>query len=112
MTEVGLNPMRYDLTTARAAENYFPVDKQKSTRPEELNLRVEFQSISRLKESGMTLFCLHTYSDPLPALARAPKAAAVLHKALTGLDDAQMKYRGMTEPNRKKVCGYLKQLAG
>ena len=76
VTEVGLNPMRYDLTTARATENYFPIDEQKSTRPEELNLRVEFQSITRLKESGMTLFCLHTYSDPLPTLARAPKVPA------------------------------------
>ena len=110
--EVGLNPMRYNLATERATENYFPVTEHTSTRAQDLNLRVEFQSITRLRESGMTLFCLHVYSDPLATLSQAPKAAAVLHRAVKGLSDEQMKYRGTTEAQRKEVCQYLKQLAG
>ena len=74
--------------------------------------RVEFQSVSRLPESGMILFTLHAYSDPLPSLAREPKGAAVLRQAVLALDESHRRYRGMSDAWTEQVAAYLARLAG
>ncbi len=77
--ELGLDPMRYTLTTEAGVEreDNLPIDTN-SSKPEELNLRVEYQCILRLKRTQHIVFSIRVYSDPLPAFARAPRAAAVL----------------------------------
>ena len=111
--EAGLDPMHHDLTTARDEGGYLPLgDVGGAVAPRDLHLRVEFQSVARLPETGLILFTLHSYSDPLPSLARAPKAAAVLRLAVRALDGAKRRYLGMTETRAAEVAAYLGRLAG
>ena len=102
--------MRYSLTGERS-EGYLPLGDLTSLPPRDSHLRVEYQSVRRLPQSGMLVFTIHTYSDPLRDLARAPKAAAVLRLALLALDGAKRKYRGMTDAYVDSVVEYLGQLA-
>ena len=111
VAEEGLDPLRYDLAGGlrEAADVYVDVNE---VEPARLHLRVELQSVRRLPRSDHILFTLHCYSDPLPSLARAPKAAAVLRQAVLDLDAPRRKYRGMTEEGAQRAAAYLETLAG
>ena len=110
--EEGLDPTRYSLWDARDDGGALPLLEGASPDPRDWHLRVEFQSVSRLRESGMILFTLHVYSDPLPSLALEPKAAAVLRQAALALDAPHRTYRGMSDAWTDEVAAYLKGLAG
>ena len=79
VSEKGLNPMYYSLEEDKERESgvYLNVN---DVGPEELNLRVECQSVRRLPRTKHILFTIHTYSDPLPSLEKSPKAAGVLRQ--------------------------------
>lgn len=114
--EKGLDPMRYSLS--REPEDLSrepgdgPVGAVTYLAPHDMHLRVELQSISRLPETGLILFTIHTYSDPLSSLSREPRGAAVLRQAVLALDAAKRKYRGMSDDWTLDVAEYLGQLAG
>ena len=106
-----MDPTRYALDDARDGGGALPL-LDGALDPRDWHLRVEFQSVSRLPESGMILFTLHVYSDPLPSLAREPKGAAVLRQAVLALDESHRRYRGMSDAWTEQVAAYLARLAG
>jgi len=109
---VGLDPLQFSLDGAGRDENgALPYDVNKSA-PADLQLRVEFQSVRRLPKSDFILFTLHTFSDALPALRHAPKAAAVLRQAVLALDEERRSYRGMSSEKTVEVAALLAELAG
>lgn len=58
-------------------------------------LRVERQSFVRLPETGALAFGIHTYSDPLAAIAEEPDSLAALQRLLTAYSDERLAYGGM-----------------
>lgn len=62
-------------------------------------IRVERQTLSRLPQSGDLLFTIKIHHDPLRLLAEHPRArelAAGLAEQLGSLDEAQLRYKGLT----------------
>ncbi|SUB02580.1 Protein of uncharacterised function (DUF3445) [Pannonibacter phragmitetus] len=62
-------------------------------------IRVERQTLSRLPDSGDLLFTIKIHHDPLRLLAAQPGArelAAGLVEQLGSLDEAQLRYKGLT----------------
>lgn len=76
--------------------------------PEDLFLRVEYQTIRRLPKSNFIVFSIHNYIDSLSELKKAPKAAAVLEAAIANLTPEQRKYRDMEKDGaRNRIIEYL-----
>lgn len=62
---------------------------------ETLWLRVERQSFVRLPETGALAFGIHTYSDPLSAIANDHDSLAALQRLLESYSEARLAYGGM-----------------
>lgn len=62
---------------------------------EVLWLRVERQTFVRLPETGALAFGIHTYSDPLGALAGERESLEAIHRLLGGYSEARLAYAGM-----------------
>lgn len=58
-------------------------------------LRVERQSFVRLPETGALAFGIHTYSDPLAAIADERDSLTALQQLLTAYSDERLAYGGM-----------------
>ena len=63
-------------------------------------LRVEQQSFVRLPETGALAFGIHTYSDPLSAIAADRQSLAAMHRLLGQYSRDRLAYGGMlgTQP--------------
>jgi hypothetical protein len=76
-------------------------------------LRVERQTLRKLPASGDIVFTIRIYVDPLEAVtgrADGPRIAAGLLEQLMGLDDAQLRYKGMSKA-RDAMAERLRALA-
>ena len=76
-------------------------------------LRVERQTLRKLPLSGDILFAIGIHVDPLETMERHPEAgriAAALMAQLTGLDDAQLAYKGLTL-ERERLLARLREMA-
>jgi hypothetical protein len=75
-------------------------------------VRVEYQTLRRLPDSGAILFTIRIHRDPLAAVAAAPdrnRMLAGLIASLGSLDKAQLAYKGL-DSGRDLLVRRLKQL--
>lgn len=83
--------------------------------PSSLWLRTEYQTVRRLPQcSRYVLFTIRTLTDPLPALASCPAAAAALEARVRALSKEMAGYKGsgLADPLiRQSIADYLHQLA-
>ena len=80
---------------AAAAARALAADHAKAG--EILWLRVEQQSFVRLPETGALAFGIHTYSDPLSALAEDRQSLAAMHRLLGQYSPERLAYGGMLD---------------
>jgi len=82
-------------------------------RAENIFLRVERQTLRKLPQTGAMLFTVRIFVDPIAEIERhpeAPRIAAALLDQLSGLDPAQLDYKGMTL-ERDRVIARLEEIA-
>lgn len=75
--------------------------------PQDMHLRVEYQTLRRLERSAHILFTVRTYSDPLPRWASSPAAAAALHARIASLSEGMAEYKGISVELRPRIEAYL-----
>ena len=105
---------RYNWGLTAIASRLFPVSAHEATaeaaretasrlttNPERagdlLWLRVERQTFVRLPQTGVLAFAIHTYSDPLSAIADDRESLAALQRLLAEYSDDRLRYSAMLE---------------
>lgn len=81
--------------------------------PEDIHIRVERQTLTRMPVSGDILFTIRIYLDPMAKLAEGdagPELARGLEKQLAALNADQLAYKGLTE-GRDRLSAWLLRLA-
>jgi hypothetical protein len=76
-------------------------------------VRVERQTLTRMRESGDILFTIRIHVDPLGVLADHPervRLAGGLATQLAGLDADQLAYKGLSE-HRVRLAALLERMA-
>ena len=76
-------------------------------KPEELFIRVERQTIRRLKKSRSVLFTVRVHVDPITAILDNNETALDLVKAITNLDRDMKAYKVIT-PFEENLINWLK----
>jgi hypothetical protein len=76
-------------------------------KPEELFIRVERQTIRRLKKSRSVLFTVRVHVDPMTAILDNNKTTLDLVKAITNLDQDMKAYKVIT-PFEENLINWLK----
>ena len=66
-------------------------------------LKVEYQTIRRLPQTGYLLFTVKTMADPMSALADLPQAAACLASSIRGMSPAMRGYKGIQDEDTCQV---------
>jgi hypothetical protein len=61
-----------------------------------LFVRVERQTLRRLPATGDVLFTIHTFVEPLAAVASEPATAAALRSSLRDMPEAMLAYKNLT----------------
>lgn len=75
-------------------------------------LKVEYQTIRRLPDSGYLLFTVKTMADPLSGLREVPMAASCLAKSIRGMSPAMQAYKGIDNAETcEAVLEYLEMIA-
>ena len=77
-------------------------------------LRVEFQTLHKLAETGAILFTIRIHLDPLALIANHPDAkrlAGGMAASLAALDEDQQRYKGLVEA-RGELIARLEAIAG
>jgi len=64
--------------------------------------RVEYETISKLKTNGFSLFTVKTYLEPLENFS-APEAAESLFVAITEASESELKYKSLENANLKNL---------
>ena len=75
--------------------------------PDDMHVRVEYQTLRRLERSAHILFTVRTYSDPLSTWARSAAAAAALHSRISSLGEEMAAYKGIHGEMRPRIEAYL-----
>ena len=78
--------------------------------PSEMAVRTEYQTIFKLAKSGCIVFGIHTYIDPLEALQMSPKAAAMIGRSTSVMDEEVLKYRGINNASRDNIIKFCSEL--
>lgn len=76
-------------------------------------LRVEYQTLRKLPQSGDILFTIRIHVNPLEALKRDADRVRICEgfiASLERLDDAQLAYKGLTQ-SRDRLIGEIRKLA-
>ena len=73
-------------------------------------LRREYQTLTKLPESGDILFTIRVHADPLAGLDADPEMAATLAERLMELDAEELAYKGLSE-GRTRLVAYLRGIA-
>ena len=74
-------------------------------------LKVEYQTIRRLPESGYLLFTIKTMADPMSGLREVPAAASCLAKSIRGMSPAMQAYKGIDNAETcEAVLEYLEMI--
>jgi hypothetical protein len=76
-------------------------------------LRVEYQTLRKMKASGDILFTIRIHVDPAAAIQRHPerrRLASGLRELILKLDPAQLEYKGLTAV-RDRLAGQLEAVA-
>ena len=76
-------------------------------KPEELFIRVERQTIRRLKKSRSVLFTVRVHVDPITAILDSNETTLDLVKAITNLDRDMKAYKVIT-PFEENLINWLK----
>ena len=76
-------------------------------KPEELFIRVERQTIRRLKKSRSVLFTVRVHVDPITAILDNNETTLDLVKAITNLDPDMKVYKVIT-PFEENLINWLK----
>ena len=106
----GYHFARRDEAESDSAE--LPVVSLGDATPNDLFVRVEYQSIIRLPVTRAIVFTLRTYIEPLSALSASPEAAEMLLLAVDGLTPERQEYLGMGDTaKRRSICEFLRQQA-
>jgi hypothetical protein len=77
-------------------------------------IRVERQTLRRLPASGDILFTIRIYVDPVGLFRTHPRGADLargLRSQLLGLDDSQLRYKGLIA-DRDRIAAELDRIAG
>ena len=81
--------------------------------PENIHIRVERQTLTRMPVSGDILFTIRIYLDPVARLADSdvgPELARGLEQQLAALNADQLAYKGLTE-GRDRLASWLREQA-
>ena len=78
----------------------------------ELALRSEYQTIFKLPKTGCVVFGIHSYIDPLESLNESPKAAVMVARATSKMDEKTLKYRGINTTCKESIITYCHQISG
>jgi len=70
-------------------------------------LRSEWQTLSRLPQTGAILFTIHTSRDPLAAVRERPEQAARLAGSLRTMPAAMRGYKGLGPDTFEAIVAYL-----
>jgi hypothetical protein len=62
---------------------------------EDLDLRVEYQTIRKLPRTSTVVFSVHTYVNPLASVRNAPRAAQMMLRGISDMTEETLKYRDM-----------------
>eukprot|EP00977_Amphora_coffeiformis_P018370 scaffold6436_cov158-Amphora_coffeaeformis.AAC.4 len=74
-------------------------------------LKVEYQTIRRLPQSGYLLFTIKTMADSLSGLREVPAAALCLAKSIQGMSPAMQAYKGIENAETcEAVLEYLEMI--
>ena len=77
----------------------------------ELGVRTEYQTIFKLPGSGCIVFGIHTYLDPLETFKQSPRAAAMIGRSTSQMDENILKYRGLNKESKERIIKYCSSLA-
>ena len=77
----------------------------------ELAIRSEYQTIFKLPKSGCLVFGIHSYIDPLDKLKKTPKAADMIGRATSNMNEKTLKYRGVNQRCKENIVNFCNQLA-
>ena len=77
----------------------------------ELAIRSEYQTIFKLPKSGCLVFGIHSYIDPLDKLKKTPKAADMIGRATSNMNENTLKYRGINQRCKENIVNFCNQLA-
>ena len=76
----------------------------------DLGVRTEYQTIFKLPRSGCIVFGIHTYLDPLESYQQSPRAASMIGRSTSVMDDGILKYRGLNKESKEKIVNYCSLL--
>lgn len=82
--------------------------------PENINLRLERQTLQKLPVSGAILFTIRIYIDPIEAMEIHPQAAALatsIIEQLNAMSDVEIDYKGLKD-ERERLIKRLSKAAG
>ena len=77
----------------------------------DLAIRSEYQTIFKLPKSGCLVFGIHSYIDPLDKLVETPKAADMIGRATSNMNEKTLKYRGVNLKCKENIVNFCHQLA-